>query len=110
MNKKERLLSMIEQFEMGANHIPNELQNQLNSAKKHLKNLGEEQVEIATNNVFSTPAHDHEMKEDDPEFILYRCYDEMEKIAREQNNAQVEEALKQMRYYFTINEKDGFFP
>ncbi|UOE95594.1 hypothetical protein [Alkalihalobacillus sp. LMS39] len=110
MNKKERLLSMIEQFETGANQIPNELQSQLNEAKKHLKKLGDEQVETTTNNVFSTPAHNHEMREDDPEFILYRCYDEMEKVAREQTNAQMEEALKQMRYYFSINEKDGYFP
>lgn len=110
LSKKMRMLKIIDDFLENAQDIPSEVENNLNNAKKQLQSLEEEQVELLTSNVFSTPAAKHSMPSDNPEFLLQQSYATMERLAREQENDVLQGAIKEMQYYFTISEKDGYFP
>lgn len=110
LSKKTRMLAIIDGFLKNAQHVPEELHTTLVKAKEQLHSLNDEQLDLLTNNVISMPAKERPLSADNPEFLLQSAYAEIEKIAREENNAALQKVVQEMQYYFNIEEKDGFFP
>ncbi|WP_078552715.1 hypothetical protein [Bacillus alkalicellulosilyticus] len=111
LNKKERLLQIINDFQENVNNIPDTLQQTLSNAQQQLEQMSDDEVEMKTDNTFSSPAHTHSHPKDDPEFMLFNSYGEMERLIRQQGKTpEAEGVLKELQYYFSIEEKDGYFP
>ncbi|RXI99828.1 hypothetical protein DS745_13170 [Anaerobacillus alkaliphilus] len=111
ISRKERMLHIITQLEENEDFLSQNVKLQLEQAKEKLTALEETEVEQLTDKVFSKPATEQKIEMNSPEYLLHSCYDELDQLTR---NADAPEsfitAVQQFRYYFSIEEKDGFFP
>ncbi|WP_216829063.1 hypothetical protein [Alkalihalobacterium elongatum] len=110
MNKKQQMEQIVNEFLQHANSISGDLKSNLNQVKEQLQSMSVDDFDMKSDHVFSTPASEHQYQSD-PQSMLQSMYGEMERVARQQqDNEQLQEVIRQMRYYFNIEEKDGFFP
>ncbi|WP_209122885.1 hypothetical protein [Alkalihalobacillus sp. BA299] len=110
MDKKQQMEQIVNHFLDQANTIPEDLNSKLNNVKEQLQSMSADDVHMMSDHVFSSPAGEHD-HEDNPQAMLQSMYGEMERVARQQgDNQQLQEIMRQMRYFFNIQEKDGFFP
>ncbi|OLO38816.1 hypothetical protein BTR23_11185 [Alkalihalophilus pseudofirmus] len=110
MDKKQQMEQIVNQFLEQANSIPAELKSKLNGVQEQLQSMSTDEVHMMSDHVFSTTANEHDHQKN-PQAMLQSMYGEMERLSRQQNeNQQLQEVIQQMRYFFNIEEKDGFFP
>ncbi|MDE5413763.1 hypothetical protein [Alkalihalobacterium chitinilyticum] len=110
MDKKQQMEQIVNDFLQHAQSISGDLKTNLNQVKEQLHSMSAEDIDMKSDHVFTSPASQHQ-HQDDPQSMLQSMYSEMERVARqEQDNQQLQEVIQQMRYYFNIEEKDGFFP
>ncbi|MFV8826797.1 hypothetical protein [Alkalihalobacterium sp. APHAB7] len=110
MEKKQQMEQIVNDFLQHAQSISGDLKSNLNQVKEQLQSMSSEDIDMKSDHVFTSPANQHQ-QQDDPQSMLQSMYGEMERVARqEQDNQQLQEVIQQMRYYFNIEEKDGFFP
>jgi len=111
MNKKERLLEMIDQIKMYEPNPSEELTAKLAQAEEKLQELSVEELDQLTDNVFSTPPAQRKFDPLHPEYLLQSSYSEIERLARQEGaHPKLDEVVKAMQHYFGIEEKDGYFP
>ncbi|QOY36438.1 hypothetical protein AWH56_001720 [Anaerobacillus isosaccharinicus] len=109
--KKERMLHIIDQLESYADQMSEPIQTKLQQAKKQLSELDDQEVEQLTDKVFSKPATEQHINFNSPENLLHSCYSELDRLTKEEGAPEhLQEAVQEMRYYFSIEERDGFFP
>jgi hypothetical protein len=105
------MLHIIGQLEAVSNQLSLQTLTNLQQAKEKLQHLQEHEVEKLTDKVFSRPAHEQHIDLNSPENLLHSCYNELDRLSREEGtSSQLQEAVLEMRYYFSIEEQDGFFP
>lgn len=105
------MLHIIGQLEAYTDQIPDQIQTKMLQAKQQLSELEDQEVEQLTDKVFSKPATEQTINFNSPENLLHSCYGELDRLTREEGAPeQLQEAVQEMRYYFSIEEKDGFFP
>lgn len=110
MSKRDRLLHIIEQFTSAVNEIPSELNEDLMKAKQTLQKMTDEEFNQVSDHVFSSPATEHRHDAYNPDTVLQSLYAEMERLARHSGGENANKAIKEMQYYYGIEEKDGYFP
>ncbi|MCT8139416.1 hypothetical protein H1D32_17935 [Anaerobacillus sp. CMMVII] len=111
ISRKARMLHIIEQLENYTGQMSEDVKTNLLQAKEKLETLQEEDVEQLTDKVVSRPATELAINLQTPENLLHSCYDELERLAQSNTApSHLQEAVQEMRYYFSIEEQDGFFP
>lgn len=110
MSRRTQLLNMIDRYITSLSYLPMELEQQLAKAKHLLEQMSDEQFDKMSDNVFSSPAHEHKLDENNPNFILQSLYSEMERTARKEQNDELQSVIKEMQNYYGITDKDGYFP
>ncbi len=111
ISRKDRMLHIILQLEEHAHLLSPELKENLDSVKNQLDNLEEAEVNQLTDKVFSRPATEQGVQMTSPEYRLHACYDELDLLTRNGEAPEaLQKAVQEMRYYYSIEEKDGFFP
>ncbi|WP_096201375.1 hypothetical protein [Bacillus sp. FJAT-45350] len=111
ITKKERLLQIIQDFESYSSQIPSDMQQKIQQAKQTLMEQSDEHIEQITDNVYSTPANQRSLDQQHPEYVLLSCYQEIERLARKDNtNQELTTVVKELQHYFSIEDKDGYFP
>ncbi len=110
-SRKERLLHIITQLNTYAPQMPQEIKSKLEQAEEILQQSSEEKIDQLTDNVFSEPPTAREFDASNPEYLLQSSYAQLERLSRDKNaDPQLEKVMETMRHYFSIDEKDGFFP
>lgn len=105
------MLNIIEQLEAYTDQMPEQLRANIEQAKTELNQLQEDEVEKITDKVVSKPASEQHLNRNSPENLLHSCYDGLDQLSRKEAAPhQLQEAVQEMRYYFSIEEQDGFFP
>jgi hypothetical protein len=105
------MLHIISELEGITNKLPSQTLTNLQQAKEKLHNLQEQEVEMLTDKIFSQPISEQRIDMNSPENLLHSCYDELDRLSREEGaSQQLQDAVQEMRYYFSIEEQDGFFP
>ncbi len=111
ISRKERMLHIIEQLQVHSEQLPQAIKTNLQQAKAKLNKLHEFEVQQLTDKVFSQPVSKQQIDLNSPENLLHSCYTELERLSMEDHTPyQLQEAVKDMRQYFSIEEQDGFFP
>lgn len=110
MSKRTQLINMIDRYTQSATNLREDIKEQLIKAKKALQQLTDQQFEKMSDHVFSEPANEHSLDEDDPNYILSSLYSEMEKTARDEKDDELLAVMKEMQHFYGITEKDGYFP
>ena len=113
ISKRDRMIDIIEQLNRNVDELPSNIVDRLDYARTILTNSDNEVVDQLSDKIFSKPAQEQTMGliMNTPENILHSCYGELDRLSRSGTiSADLEFAIQQMRYYFSIEEKDGFFP
>lgn len=105
------MLTIIEQLEAYTDQMPEQLKANVQQAKEELNQLQEDEVEKITDHVISKPVSEQHINRNSPENLLHSCYDGLDRLSRKEAAPyQLQEAVQEMRHYFSIEEQDGFFP
>lgn len=111
ISKKQRMLHLIEQLQSISTELPETVNDKLQKAHNQLNDMSEGDVEQHTDKVVSSQASVLGVDLSTPENLLHSTYDDLEQLSKKEEAPQkLQEALKEMRYYFTIEEDEGFFP
>lgn len=80
MDKKQTMLRIIEQFQKQADHPPAEISESLKKIKEKLESMSSYEVELLDGPV-STPAQKQPSEENNPVYMLYNTYSDIEEFA-----------------------------
>lgn len=111
ISRKERMLSITNHLVAYEDKLPQSVKENLSLVKNKLQTLTATEVERLSDKVISTPASEQHIDMSTPENILHSSYHELDRLSRENDIPDgLQQAIQEMRYYFSIEEKDGFFP
>jgi hypothetical protein len=108
LNKKEKILAMIQRFQEYAEQAPSELMSELESIRAKLESLSNEEIEML-DGPSTTPAGEKEYNPANPVMRLAAAYSDMEKFAYTgDENEELYHVIQQMRGFYDI--PDRYYP
>jgi Glu-tRNA(Gln) amidotransferase subunit E-like FAD-binding protein len=111
ISRKQRMLHIIEQLLLHSSQMPTEVRMNLTRAEEQLQQLSEREVDQITDNVFTMPVTQIKLDRNNPENLLHSSYEELERLADGDGiSPEFQNAVREMRNYFSIEEQGGFFP